>query len=34
VSGAERKIAEMAAGNAEEIDSGRPPSFRPGLPIN
>ncbi|NNG46170.1 MAG: 2-nitropropane dioxygenase, partial [Deltaproteobacteria bacterium] len=34
VSGAERKIAEMAAGNAEEIASGRPPSFRPGLPIN
>ncbi len=34
VSGAERMIAEMAAGNAEEIVSGHQPSFRPGLPIN
>jgi len=34
VASAENKLAEMAARSAEEVAAGRPPSLRPGLPIN
>ena len=34
VAGAERKLEEMISGSREDIEDGRPPSFRPRLPIN
>lgn len=34
VASAESKLAEMASRSAEEVAVGRPPLFRPGLPIN